>query len=138
MNRPIKVYLSGGMVSGWQDKVKEAVLGLEYLDPRDHGFRDPVMYSTWDARAVDEADFVFAYLEATNPSGLGLAAEIGRACVQGKFIIFIDEWSDHRTALIREWSSVISDTLEGGIYNLRRFAAIYNCGLMGPKENDSD
>jgi hypothetical protein len=127
----MKVYLAGGMHGDWRTCVKATVRGPTYLDPREHGYDDPALYSVWDARAVDACDVVFGYLEASNPGGYGLAAEIGRACVQGKLVILVDEQTAQQLpgcrylALIREWSDIVVDTLEEGIHHLQRMARIY-------------
>ena len=69
----MKVYLSGGMRSGWQDKVIAECPGLEFIDPRDHGLHSSMEYML----SVRRCDILFAYLEKDNPSGLGLALEVG-------------------------------------------------------------
>jgi len=35
------VYLAGGMRSNWQQRVRQALPHLMYMDPRDHGFTVP-------------------------------------------------------------------------------------------------
>jgi hypothetical protein len=79
----MKVYLAGGMESNWRTGVKEALLDVVFLDPCEHGYDKPELYAAWDARAVDACDVLFAYLEADNPSGYGMVAEIGRAAGLG-------------------------------------------------------
>jgi len=128
----LKIYLSGGMRLEWREKIKQLGPSMAtYLNPCDHGYDDPKLYSAWDARAVDACDILFAYLEADNPSGYGMVAEIGRACVQGKLIIFVDEKTaqDRSEArylpIVREWSHIVVDTLDEGIDHLQKFAEIY-------------
>lgn len=101
-----KLYLAGGMRSGWQDRLIETVqerlplMPVIYLDPRQNGTADEATYTAWDAAAVELADILFVYLEADNPSGAGLALEIGiaegmkRAGAKPKTIIFVCE-PDH-------------------------------------------
>ena len=87
----MKVYLAGGMRSGWQKYVKEAVSGVQFIDPRLHFLDEPDEYTTWDLMAIRRCDLVFAYLERTNPSGMGLALEIGYAKALGKPVILVNE-----------------------------------------------
>lgn len=85
------VYLAGGFRSGWQDLVKSQVQGVIFLDPRENGSSDEAHYTRWDLAALERADIIFAYLEASNPSGANLALEIGWAAHGGKKIIFVEE-----------------------------------------------
>jgi nucleoside 2-deoxyribosyltransferase len=112
-----KVYLAGGMRSGWQETVMAACPGVEWLDPRTHGLRDPKEYTAWDLQAVRDADVVFAYLEKSNPYGFNLAFEVGYAHALGKPIIFVDEkhaGTERPCSMIREVSDW-SEDLAGGI-----------------------
>jgi len=70
------VYLSGGMNSGWQDKVPQ-LKGVNYFDPRIHSpqFGAAIEFVEKDIRAVKDSDLVFCYIEHDNPSGLGAAWE---------------------------------------------------------------
>ena len=92
----MKIYLAGGMQSGWQDQVMRAVEadGHQWLDPRKHGREDPREYTAWDLNAIEHCDWVFAYFEESNPSGFGLTLEIGYAKGLGKRVIFCDEKSE--------------------------------------------
>lgn len=118
------VYLSGGMTSGWQDEVKKRVSQVRFLDPRDHGLNAPDRYVMWDLAAVSECDIVFAYMESDNPSGIGLAAELGFAKAQGKLIIFVDSKYGKHFDFIRAMSDVIVKRLEDGIAYLSKLAMI--------------
>jgi nucleoside 2-deoxyribosyltransferase len=96
----MKVYLSGGMKTGWQDKFR-AVEGHTYFDPRDHGLTVPKEYVAWDLERVSECDLVIAYLEASNPSGIGLSVELGYAHAQGKEIFLVCEHKEKKWDFIR-------------------------------------
>lgn len=89
------VYLAGGMRSGWQDTLQfdEPLRreGVRFLDPRMHQFEAEGAYTAWDLEAVKQADLIFAFLEADNPSGYGMSLEIGYAKALGKMIIFVEE-----------------------------------------------
>lgn len=80
-----KVYLSGGLRSGWQDKVKD-VEGYEFFDPREKDSG-----SEWNLTKISECDIFLANIEKTNPSGIGAAFELGYAKGVGKQIILVVE-----------------------------------------------
>ena len=95
-----KVYLAGGMKSGWQDALISSY-GSEFIfiDPRTHGFTSEVEYTAWDLAAVDSCDILFACMEHDNPSGFGMMLEIGYARALGKKIIFVELGDDSRTRM---------------------------------------
>jgi hypothetical protein len=88
------IYLAGGMHSGWQERVKESNKNFLYFDPCTHGLEKPSLYTAWDVTAVKGCDIILGYMEKDNPSGLGLATEIGIAHGLDKYIIIIDEKHD--------------------------------------------
>jgi len=93
MNEKPLLYLAGGMYSGWQDKVKKR-LGCEvdYYDPRyDTDQTCIAWFSVDDLDHATRCDWMIAYFELSNPSGLGLAAEMGIARAHGRKILLIDE-----------------------------------------------
>jgi hypothetical protein len=115
------VYLAGGMRSDWQDKVIDKCRGLNmnFLDPRRHGLKDPILYTTWDMQAIQRSDVVLAFLEYDNPSGLGMAAEIGYAKGLGLPVIFVNEQHiDHNTAFLEIMCLGYYDNLTKGIDQL--------------------
>ncbi len=87
----LRVYLAGSLESGWQDLVVDAVPSARYDDPRSNALLSPKAYTTWNLAAIRRCDCIFAYLEATNPSGYGLTLEVGYAKALGKCIILVDE-----------------------------------------------
>lgn len=87
----IVVYLAGGMKSCWQDLVKTEVPGVIFIDPREHGLRDEVGYTTWDLAGVERCDVVFGYMESDNPGGAGLAVEFGWGARAGKALLLIEQ-----------------------------------------------
>lgn len=119
------VFLSGGLHSGWQDLVVQACPTYSFADPRHHGLVDPGEYTRWNLAQVSRCDIVFAYMEASNPSGLGLAAEIGYAKALGKPIILVDERSKEDSCfaqhffMVRETADIYSSDLERGIEALQ-------------------
>jgi nucleoside 2-deoxyribosyltransferase len=89
----MKIYLAGGMRSGWQDKVKEAAPNATYLDPTTK-CEDKMCLKeifNWDLARVYECDVIFAYIERDNPSCIGTSFELGSAYGQKKTIILVLE-----------------------------------------------
>lgn len=125
------IYLAGGMRTNWQDKVTARIQRLTvpvlFIDPRNHGYADEVSYTSWDICGVERSDIVFAYLEADNPSGAGLALELGvaeglrRAGQAAKHVIFVCE-PDHPHyryfGMARACADVVAPTLQEGIEEL--------------------
>jgi len=87
------IYLAGGFYTGWQDRVKECLAGLaEFYDPRDANQNCLADLSIAHREKAKVCDYMLAYFEKDNPSGLGLAKEIGMAVAVGKArIFFVDE-----------------------------------------------
>ena len=89
----IKIYLAGGFHSGWQDKVISECPGFEYYDPRTHRLALPEHYKVWDLSHVKQSDILFVVMDRDNPSGYGMALEIGYAKGLDKTVIVVDEKS---------------------------------------------
>jgi hypothetical protein len=129
-----KVYLSGGLKSDWQERVMKEAPGLEYLNPQSHGLQPPQLYTLWDMYHVRKADIVFGYMERDNPSGYGLATEIGYAKGLDKTIILVDEKSAvdegfrRYFAIVRELSDTVFESLDEGIAMLKTFQLGRNNG----------
>jgi nucleoside 2-deoxyribosyltransferase len=133
LHRVATVYLAGGMRTNWQDKVMEAVKGSVpaiFIDPRSHGQKTHLEYTSWDLEGVRRADIILAYLERDNPSGAGLALEIGFATALSeapgavrKKILFV---CDPAFPLVRYFgmakacSDAVYDTLDEGIAALHK------------------
>lgn len=129
MKHKEKVYLAGGMKSGWQDTVIEKY-GDKFIffNPRDHKLNKPDQFSTWDLHHVKSADIIFAYFESDNPSGIGMTLEIGYARGLNKTIILVDEKSPsdsffaNKFRIVRNSADVVLDSLEEGLAFLERFS----------------
>ena len=128
MNNKAKVYLAGGMKSGWQDNIIERFKNkFIFFNPRDHKLDNPIEYTLWDLHFVKESDILFAFMEKENPSGFGLTLELGFAKALNKTIILVDERSAvnesfaNRFKIVRESSSVTFNNIEDGIKFLDRF-----------------
>jgi nucleoside 2-deoxyribosyltransferase len=129
-----KIYLSGGMKSGWQQIVKTAfyiptsgTYWFEFFNPANHNLSDSKEYTAWDLFYTKHCDILFASMEESNPSGFGLALEIGYAKALGKTIILVDEKSktDESFAgkfkIVRESSTVVFEDFDKGVEFLESF-----------------
>ena len=99
----MRFYLAGGMRGRpWQKEVKEHLggFGHTFIDPCEHGLKNPRDYTLWDLGGVTVADGVIAYMEETNPSGIGLTLELGIAIGQGKPTYFANESLEPRWNLV--------------------------------------
>ena len=118
----MKIYLSGDMYSGWQDSFKK-IEGHLYLDPRDHGLLMPEDYVKRDLEMVTECDLVLAYLGEFNPSGIGLAVELGYAKALGKPIWLVCDKKEAKWDFIRHLANKTESTLAGLERRLRAVGA---------------
>lgn len=124
-----KVYLAGGFKSNWQEIViKRCDNKFDFFNPREHGLESADLYSAWDIHFVRECDILFGYMERTNPSGYGLAFEVGLAHGLNKTIIMVDERSEtdaefaNYFRLVLHPCSAIFPDLNQGIQFLRKFS----------------
>ena len=99
--------------------------------PVDYSF--PQVYTAWDLWAVRECDIVFVYIEKDNPSGIGLALEVGYAKALGKTIIMVNEQQDNRyTHIIEQTADVVFTSFDDGVEFLRNLPhAPYKVYLSG-------
>jgi hypothetical protein len=138
MEKAVTIYLAGGMRTNWQDTLIEFMrrqrpeVPVIYLDPRQSGAKDEETYTAWDVAAVAMADILFVYLEAENPSGAGLALEIGvaeglkRAGKPAKEIVFVcdPKHPHHRYfGMARVCSNSVYDDFQQGLQRLADFLA---------------
>ena len=100
----LKVYLAGGTVSGWQrtimDNFVKAGLAdkVDFYNPSDFEvgsvqYPAPAMYAPINKLKIEQCDFVFAFLEASNPTPINTALEVGYALALGKKVLFCHEWT---------------------------------------------
>jgi len=126
IERPVTVYLAGGMRSSWQERAVGA-LG-EYarlLDPREHQLDAPTEFTRVDLDAIDASQMVFAYLETSNPGGYALAFELGYAKARGQIVVLVDEKRsdpEHERAmrLVAAAVDVQAGTLDEGLEKARQ------------------
>ena len=92
----MKVYLAGGMRQEWRKQIIAAVEGVTFLDPTAHGLNSPEAYTFADLLAVKECDLLVGYMEKDNPSGIGLACEVGYARGLGKPVLLVNDQPNNR------------------------------------------
>ena len=129
MDYKAKVFLSGGFKSNWQSKIiKELQNQFFFFNPKNHGLNKSKLYTAWDIHFVKECDIIFAYMENTNPSGYGIALEVGIAYSLGKTIILIDERSENDLdfanyfKIVHESSNVVFTNYDEGKEFLLKFS----------------
>lgn len=119
------IYLAGGMKTDWRRFVRDAVPHHVYLSPADHQLTEPRHYKAWDLAAIRTSDVLFGYFAADNPSGFGLAVELGYAKGKDKLVILADEKSaadaelERYIAFLRVTADVTFDALADAIAYLR-------------------
>ena len=103
----LRIYLAGGMHSGWQETLIKLYPTIEFVNPQKHELTDEEEYTLVDKLAIKHCDLLIAYFEQNNPSGLGLAFEIGYAIGLGLPIIFIDEKQDKYAGMLRASAGLV-------------------------------
>lgn len=95
----MKVYLSGGTVTGWQEELMDHFEGeVEFYNPAQFTlgsveFPGLNQYGPMDRIKVEECDIAFGYLEKSNPTPINVALEMGLAKGLGKITILCNEWT---------------------------------------------
>lgn len=125
-----KVYLAGGLRSNWQKQIIDSFEGqFIFFNPRDHGLeKSSTEYTTWDLHFLQQSDILFGFMEEENPSGYGLALEVGFAKAQGKTIILIDERSskdarfERHYKMVHETANVVFFSFDEGVEFLKSFS----------------
>jgi len=109
----MKMYLSGGFKSGWQDDVIDRVKLMrpdaEFYDPRDHMMHDPVHWTKANLEAVADCDIIFVYQEADNPGIANNAFTIGYAHALGKKVILINQRGQRWAEMMHQVSDAFAD-----------------------------
>ena len=133
-----RVYLAGGFNSDWRESVKNMMNLLDdkynvtelfiFYDPKLKPNKYWIEYGTWDIHYIKQSDIVFVYMENTNPSGYGLAAEMGYAKALNKTVILVLELGhekDKYLQFLKKFADVVYDDLYTGIKFLKSFAIKY-------------
>jgi nucleoside 2-deoxyribosyltransferase len=111
----MKVYLSGGMVSNWQERMIKAAPGIYFINPMDHEYGYSREYTTADLLGIRMADVVFCYIESSNPLGIGAAIECGYAKALGKTVVLVNEKYDRNYDMLAQIADVFFTEIEKGI-----------------------
>ncbi len=122
------VYLAGGFGSNWQERVIAELGGkFTFFNPQKHALSEAPEYTSWDLHFVQRCDILFAYMEATNPSGIGLTLEVGFAKALNKTIVLVDEKSladplfARRFKIVQESATITLNSLDDGMRMLLSF-----------------
>jgi nucleoside 2-deoxyribosyltransferase len=132
----MKVYLAGGMKSGWQQKLIDyfSNLDITLYDPTKHRLESPELYSPADIYALKQSDIIFIYMEETNPSGMGASFEAGYAYAESKLIILVDEKSPNDEKFARQFAMV--STLASVKFNNLRSGMDYLRAIRDMEQDD--
>lgn len=124
----MKIYLAGGLRSGWQDKLKKLLPDVELISPldKDDKSMNVMEYGTWDLHYIKQCDLVFAYMERINPSGIGLSCEIGFAYGIGKTVITClepenEHIKDAYLQFIKKVSHIVYDDFDSAVKYLKNY-----------------
>jgi len=123
------VYLAGGMRSNWRKRVRNKSQGLDFISPVDKEVDYEMSaeeYGVWDLHYLREVNIVFGYMERTNPSGIGLACELGYAYGKDTTVVLVLEdeskhFKDRYLQFMEKVSDVRFSSLEDGIRFLSTF-----------------
>jgi nucleoside 2-deoxyribosyltransferase len=124
----VKIYLAGGMRTEWRQYIKTNMNDLEvtWLDPTESGLTKPKEYTFYDMACVESCDLILCYLEKTNPSGIGLAFEMGYAKGLKKKILFVNEQLDNKyTSILMECGCLIVESLDRAIEIISKMLRIF-------------
>jgi len=116
----MKVYLAGGLKSGWQDRIKKrlSLEGVVWIDPRNHNLTDQDQFTPVDIAGIEATDVLFAYLEKDNPGGYDLAFEIGYARALGKPVVLVLPEPRKYFRMPVAAADVVFESMEEGIWYL--------------------
>ena len=109
----MKVYLSGGFKTGWQEDVTKEIQRLrpdaEVADPRNNKFHNPSYYTKWNLTNIADCDIMFAYMEHDNPGIANVAFEIGFAAALGKHVVLVNEKGQRWAEMMHQTSHTFGD-----------------------------
>lgn len=124
----MKIYLAGGLRSGWRGEVIQGAnySDVKYLDPNDHELNIRSQYTNMDLCMIDNSNLVFGYLENDNPRGYNTIFELGYAVGKNIPIIFVNEkpsW-DKYVGMINESPLFYTEVFLNGLSFLNRYLRI--------------
>ena len=118
----MKVYLSGGMKTKWQDSIIQQFPNVVFLDPRSRGLLREDQYTFCNVLAIKQADIILAHIDKYEQSGIGLALEVGFAHAIGKLIIFVDQSPPElreKYGMVRQLANVVFYDLDQSLHYLK-------------------
>jgi len=98
-----------------------------FFDPKTKPDNKWEEYATWDAHAIRQCDICFAYMGKDNPSGYGMAAEIGYAKALNKTVILIIELGHEKERhflFLNKFADVVYTSFEDGVGYLKQLTLI--------------
>jgi nucleoside 2-deoxyribosyltransferase len=104
--RSVRVYLAGGLHSGWQDEVKELAPDIDWIDPRDPEFQDTkhlAITAHRELTAIDGCHAVLFHYEGVYCHH-GSATEIGYAVAGGTPVYMV---TNRNTRIVAWWLGVV-------------------------------
>ena len=122
----MKVYLSGGMKTGWQDRVP-AIDGVRYFDPRTDRPQTETALEvvSKDIHAVRDSDLIFLFMEDTNPTGYGAIWECAVA-VENKIPIIAVWEKSYVDPFVACNSLYLYRDIDSGLIRLERYLQSQN------------
>lgn len=117
------------MRSCWREEIKETCNGFLFFCPKDKEVsRDMNVdeYGTWDLHYIKQCDIMFCYMEKSNPSGIGLACEMGFGYALGKTVILVLEDENEKIpeeylAFLKKVSHVTFSDFQAAVNYLKTF-----------------
>lgn len=114
------VYLSGGLRTEWRNDVIHNSNHL-FLDPKNRGVDlNESEYPKWNIEAIKKSDIIFAYMEESNPSGIGLSFEVGLAKGMNKKVILCVEKNDRYFEYLKKLSDYVFSDFQEAISFLNK------------------
>ena len=118
----MRVYLAGRVDSDWRDwlHLSKAITVLRPLPV----LVDADQYTAADLYLIRSSAVVLAYMAEDNPSGIGLALEVGYAHALGKLVLFVDGTDDKRFGIVCSVADVVFDSLDEAVEYLEWLAEV--------------
>lgn len=124
------------MKGKWTEVVKSELPGNYFHNPREHGLEDPKNYTRWDLGMISRSDVVLAYMDSLNPSGIGLALEVGFARGMGIPVVLVVEKgviNQKHWEIVKQASDFFFEDLSDAVVFLRGHLGFIPWGPRDPK-----
>ncbi|NHZ86729.1 MAG: methyltransferase domain-containing protein [Planctomycetia bacterium] len=117
----MRVFLSGDTKTNWQDTIISKHPNHKFYDPRTLSGKTYKEMADTEKQWIDQSDIIFAYLNSTNPHGLGTSFEIGYSVANKKTIIYVDEKQISSSKWISEHLEFSFEEFSKGLEKLDEF-----------------